>query len=739
MKTVDWDFPLPRTHTGVPLGNGLLGALVWGEGRVLRITLARGDLWDHRGGMEWTEEQNYARIRTLLEKSDAQGLFSLFSSASGEELGTPKRPSVIPLGRMDLDFGKGVELSRGTLSLKTGTVSIIAKKGGKKRVLTLAMDMDAPALLMNLPRDLQGVRLKRVPSWEYIGEELETVGFKPPKLFSGKSGSGWVQTLPVDDGACVMWRQSKGRLLVAVERGATARKCRRASKERLDHLEKEGAPKMLRRIRAWWKQYWRDVPSVRVPNATLQELHDLGMYKFAGLTNPSGAPAGLQGSWLEEYRLPPWSNDFHFNINVQMIYDPAYRGNRLEHLRPLFDMVWSWRETLSANARAFLGIDDGYMLPHAVDDQCRCMGGFWSGSVDHGCTAWVAAMMYRYYKYTLDERFLRTVAYPFMVGAMRVYEEMMEKTSQGYSLPVSVSPEYRGSGLNAWGANASFQLACAHRLCEDLLDASAVLNEQPSAAWKDISNNLPRATLTDSSEKARIALWEGTCLEQSHRHHSHLAGITPFDTIDIDDPTWRPIVFNSLNEWVERGMGRWSGWCVPWASMINTRMGNGGMAELQLEIVSRVFFNEGRGSLHNAEFPGYTLIGNRYERLDEDERPPDLMQADAAMGAVSAVQEMLLHTRRGVNYVMRGCPERWKNVRFDGMRTEGAFLFGATRKRGVLQTVRIRSLAGGTVRLANPWGGAVELIRKDIGVTPLEGEILSIPMKKGERLVLEPA
>ena len=142
-------------------------------------------------------------------------------------------------------------------------------------------------------------------------------------------------------------------------------------------------------------------------------------------------------------------------------------------------------------------------------------------------------MMYRYYRYTMDRDFLRDTAYPFMTGAMRVYEGMLERKGEQYSLPVSVSPEYHTRTTHSpWGRNASFQLACIHRLIEDLLDAAAELGETPDASWREISEKLPKACLIGEEGSERIAIWEGVPLEESHRHHSHLAGITPFDIFD---------------------------------------------------------------------------------------------------------------------------------------------------------------------------------------------------------------
>ena len=414
-----------------------------------------------------------------------------------------------------------------------------------------------------------------------------------------------------------------------------------------------------------------------------------------------------------------------------MCYWPAYLANLLDHLKPLFEMIASWQDTLRHNAEIFIGIDDGLMLPHAVDDRCMCMGGFWTGSIDHGCTAWVAEMMYRYYRYTGDVDFLRETAYPFMVGAMRVYEEMLERDGDRFMLPVSVSPEYRGAAMNAWGKNASFQLACIHFLCESLQDAAAVLGEEPRPIWQEIQQGLPRACLYGPEGSRQMALWEGTPLEESHRHHSLLAGLHPFDTLALDDPEWQPIIDRTLANWIRKGMGMWSGWCVPWASMIHTRIGNAGMAEMLLGIWEKVFTNEGHGTLHDCNFPGFTLIGAG-ARTTTDR--PEIMQMDAGMGTATAIMEMLLHTRRGVNYLFGGAPDRWQSVSFENLRTDGAFILSAARLDGTVTGIKVVSENGGTLRLGNPWNAPATITRANNATEQISGGILEIPMNKGETI-----
>ncbi|HEX6972346.1 MAG TPA: hypothetical protein VF234_09015 [Limnochordia bacterium] len=713
-----WRFPLPRTHTGVLQGNGVLGAMIWGEGPILRITLNRADFWDHRGGMPWTEKVSYTALRRSLEAGDEEDLRRRFETGEART-GEPPRPSRLPLGRVELDFGPGATLLDAALDLSDGTVTVRIDKAGGVHAVRIALPMDRPGLLVQCAQGLSPFEVRSVTAWELQPEGFRAIGFEPPERLHGDGLQGWVQPRPADPPVCVGHRQAGDLWAAAVTYGGDPGAARAAAKREVDRLLAAGFAGVQGAAAAWWGEFWRDAPTIEIPNPHLEFLYRYGMYKFAGLTHPEGVPGTLQGPWVEEYKFPPWSSDYHFNINVQECYWPAYRGNRLAHLLPLFDMVLSWEPLLRENARLFLGIEDGIMLPHAVDDRGTCMGGFWSGAVDHGCTAWVAHMMAEYVRYSGDLAFLREKAYPFMKGAMRVYEEMLEQEGERWVLPVSVSPEYRGNRLDAWGRNASFQLACIHALLEALFEAAELLGEPPKPVWRAIQAGLPKACVM--GERPEIYLWEGTPLEESHRHHSHLAGIYPFDVIDVDDPAWRPIVQRTVRRWIAEGMGLWSGWCMPWAAILHTRLGHAETAELLLDTWQRVFTNEGQGTLHDAHFPGFSLMGST--PLAAPNRAQERMQMDAAMGAVGAILEMLLHSRRGVHYLFWGAPAHWERVAFDGIRAAGGFLVSAERVGGEVTEVRITSERGGRFRLADPWGDGV--LEVDLGAG--EGRVLRPP------------
>jgi hypothetical protein len=432
------------------------------------------------------------------------------------------------------------------------------------------------------------------------------------------------------------------------------------------------------------------------------------------MTTPGGVAATLQGPWLEEYQLPPWSSDYHFNINIEMIYWPCLSTNRLSHLGPLWDMLMKWVPTMRENAEAFFEAEDALMLPHAVDDRCNVEGSFWTGTIDHACTAWMAQLAWMHYRYGMDRQVLEHVAWPLLVGAFNGYWGMLEEVKRdgetALSLPVSVSPEYGGANIDAWGRDASFQLAALHFLADALPKAARALGKPEDPRWQTVRERVSPYTTIEGDTGLRpgmlrrIALWEGQDLEESHRHHSHLGGIYPFCTVDPQDPTHKDVVAASLHQWIRKGMGAWTGWCMPWASMILSRLSFADAAVALLHWWNDIYTNVGRGTNHNASINGITLFDNGYfpQALGGRGAPrPEVMQMDAAMGVVTAVTELLVQTRGDVVTVLPAIPMRWRELSFDGIRTEGAFLVGATVTEGRLQEVRVRSLVGGSIRLAH--------------------------------------
>ena len=650
--TVAWEFPRTGScHEGIPFADGRTGVLVWGGGDTVNLTVGRGDLWDHRGGYPWTEAQSYTNIVALVGKGDAAALKSLFSvpvpkgwNPDGNPFTDRYNPYMLPLGRVVVRI-PGVELKRGELDTSTGLGKLVLADG---REIGLAMSRDEHVFAMKMPDGLDYFPfVKPATDFPIYEEKLKGRGFQRAKRTSSLA---FTWELPADKPVslecenCPL-RQEGSTLYVWTSRGEPSPRLR---------LRSMGFAGIAGSSVAHWRDFWQEGARIAVPDPEVQELFDFGMYKFGSMTDPDGFPAGLQGQWLEDDRLVPWNGDYHFNINVQECYSPAYRSGHFRNLMPLFRMVLSWRPLLRDNAKKFVGIADGYVLPHSVDDRGVCIGGFWAGTIDHASTAWVASMMYRYVRYSGDVAFLKDGAYDFMKGAMNVYRAMMEEKDGRLSIPIGPSPEWGDSDVRKCvGRDPSFQLAAAHRLARDLVSAAERLGETPDPMWLDIEKRLPPYTKGPGG----FQLFEGQPFVESHRHHSHMAGLYPFDTMDLADKTVVEDVKETYRTWVLKGTGLWSGWCVPWAAILHTHVGQPDAAVQTLRAWKAFYNNPGHGSLHDAFNEGFSIMSER----------KTIMQMDGACAAVTAVMELMAHETNGKVEFFKGCPANWRDVSFENL------------------------------------------------------------------------
>ena len=681
-EPVEWLFPrLGTCHEGLAFSDGVTGVLVWGGGSEIRLTVGRADLWDHRGGYPWTAEQSYTNIVRLVQEGRKDDLLSLFQNEEPAGWNGRYNPYMLPLARVVITLTRGEKLVRGELDPHTGLGKLVLSDG---QSIGLAMSRESRLFAMRFPVDLAyDVETRHCMEFEGAGRILRARGFPSAKKWrderNGASG-GLSWTLPADQPVSLAWRRCGDDFVLATARGEAAA------------TANGGYAAVRDQSAGQWKAFWEKGAKVQVPDPAIQRIFDYGMYRFGAMTDPDGIPAGLQGPWLEDDKLVPWNGDYHFNINVQECYSPAYRGGHFENLMPLFRMVLSWRPRLRENAKKFVGIDDGYVLPHSVDDRGVCIGGFWTGTIDHASTAWVAAMMMKYVRYSGDIEFLKNDAYDFMKGAMHVYRAMMEEvpvaktTGDAESLPLRLSiplgpsPEWGSSDVrHAVGRDPSFQLAAAHRLARDLIDAAKLLKCEADAAALEIEKRLPAYTASDPN--VGIDLFEGQHFVDSHRHHSHMAGFYPFDTIDMTKD--QRTLERTYHTWIMRGTGQWTGWCVPWASILHTHVGNSYAAVRMLQDWDYYFCNPGHGSHHDGFVHGFTVFGRGGYGPIGNEVRHDVMQMDGACAAATAVMELLVHEVNGKVEFFKGCPPEWKEVSFenvalsDGRRVSGHRIGGA--------------------------------------------------------------
>ncbi|MEI6034384.1 MAG: glycoside hydrolase family 95-like protein [Verrucomicrobiae bacterium] len=715
-----WHFPLRRPHTGVPLGNGTQGILIWGENSLF-LTVARAGFWDHRGGQDIPAGTTFPGVRQALESEDDAALAALFPMrARGAAF-----PQQIGGGRLELAFSDGLRPIEASLDLSTAVVTVRFARhedDPSPRFLSIRQAAETEICwITGDPELLAGLSVRLLPAYDLVRDKaMASLGIASPEVWGEPDHGGFIQPLPSDVPLAVAWERRESQIILATALGVDAKDVAAVKLQEFDSATATAE------VLAFWSNYWARAARVSLPDPTLQRQFDYGLYRQAGMIRRHAPAATLQGPWMEDTTIPPWSNDYHFNINVQLVYGAALATGQAREVQPLWDMLRAWLPRLRSLGEGFYGLPGSMILPHAVDDRCQMMGSFWAGAIDQACIAWMARMAYQYYRHTGDIDFLREVAWPLLEGAFLGYFAMLENMtepdgSKRYSLPISVSPEFGGSDpRKCWGRDASFQLAALHSTLRHLRSAAPLLGLPEDPRWAHVSAHLPPYTLADAdsgsygwigSPAKRIALWEGMDLPESHRHHSHLASIYPFCTVNPFEPSHQKVVARSLNRWNTLGSGNWTGWCVPWASILCSRCGLPDAALSWLHLLAEAFTNEGHATLHNADGAGVFAWDDGSLAWPDHRKGADflyyeIMQMDAAMGAITGILEMLVSCRDEVIHVADRLPKGWREASFTRVRAEGGFLIDGKFRHGRADEVSILSERGGELRLAHSLGTA---------------------------------
>ena len=425
----------------------------------------------------------------------------------------------------------------------------------------------------------------------------------------------------------------------------------------------------------------------------LIELHfQFGRYLLLASSRPGTLPANLQGIWNESYQ-PAWDSKFTININTQMNYWPAEVANLSECHEPLFDLIDRLRVTGAETAERHYGCR-GFVAHHNTDlwadtaplDNVLC--GLWPAGA-----AWLVHHLWEHYAFTLDEEFLRERAYPGMKEAARfVLDFLVEDPETGELVfGPSLSPENQyldekglRSGLCMSPAGDTQIISGLFLRC---LEAAEILNldEEFSAEVTAAAARLPamrigrRGQLQEWREDHEE--WEG-----GHRHVSHLfavypdSQITPRATPELATAARRAVELR-IAEASDRSIG---GWSVAWLSLLWARFGEGAEAHDQLYGVLRKSTDI---SLLDLSPPGGT-------------NPLTVFQIDGNLGAVAAACEMLLQSHDGIE-LLPALPPAWPTGSVSGLRARGGFEVDLDWKDGLIVRAELRSTAGATCRLRN--------------------------------------
>lgn len=742
--------PIKTWDEAIPLGNGLMGGLLWGEGNTIRLSLDRGDLWDERttGGAEWWKQHTYQKAADSI----AQGKYDVVR----EWWDAPYKgvtPTKLPAGRIEIklpvpeiarNFELNLSSAEGIVRFHSNTlikvvycatqpVILVSIKGALPDSIHLLSTMD----VYRQNRAKEGA-LSSGGSIDNLGyPEAEKGGSATAKWYIQQAAEGlrycvYLDSKRVDDGmllAITITSTNDSTEKEASKKGAVEEReadCLRLARRRCLEALARGYGEMLKSHVQWWNKFWAQ-SAVDIPDTSIQQQYDLVQY-FYGAASRSGAPPmPLQGVWTADNGvLPPWKGDYHNDLNTQMTYMAYQEAGRFDEGLSYLNFLWSRRNVFAAFARDFYGTD-GLACPGVMSYAGQPLGGWGQYSMSPSMSAWSAQLFYLHWLYTADQNFLKERAYPWCSGVGECLLGLLKPDQQGVlKLPLSSSPEIFDNGPKAWlKPNSNYDLMCLKMLFLSLKEMATACGRVAEAKKWDKAAGALAAFHTRAD--GTLLLDAVTEFPNSHRHLSNIIGMYPFNLItDEGGEKDRQIITASLKKWDSLGTSQWCGYTFSWMSCLRARTGDAETAARDLDIFVRAFIlrngfhvngDQTKSGYSNYTYRPFTLEGNFL--------------------ASQAVQEMLLQSwsptpgtvNTGIIRIFPAVPARWATASFNDLRAEGGYKVSAVRKDG--RTVWFSIVAGrtGIVRIKDNFNGQTP--KWNLPGVAKRGDIYQVNLEKG--------
>lgn len=734
--------PITCWDEALPLGNGLTGCLIYGSGAPLRFSLDRGDLWDTRVAKETeAEDYRYAQLIELVKNGEHEEVSKRFDSFYFQTT-----PTKIPVGALELDFGKAADHVENRIVLKKALAEVTLHFNGKETVvssflsatqsvgfISVSGNAVIPTIHLDPPNYSSSEDVNSALSSE--GNLVASLGYPAGRVTREGDTMLYVQPTcgSLSFAIAVAWVHNGDSLEIAyaIKASTDGENWLEDAQTVVREALARGFDDSLMEHEAWWDAFWNK-SEITLPDTVMERQWYHTHYLFGSCSRKGAPPMPLQGVWTADGgTLPPWKGDYHNDLNTQLSYWPYMKANHLEEGESFIDLLWNLRPEAKAFAERFFEAP-GICLPSVMGINGESLGGWVMYSTNLVNQIWLCQAFDHYWLYTGDLEFLEHKAYIYFRETAACVQHWLKPGPDGkLLLPLSSSPEIHDNSPAAWlTSNSNNDLALLHYLFETLKQYEELLGRDKEAKeWGDI-----RAQLADLAvnEDNVIMLSPDESLAVSHRHMSHLMAIYPLNLVQYErSEREKEIIEASLVQIEQLGTAQWVGYSFAWVADLYARARNGEQAYRYLHIFWDAFIS-GNGFHLNGDQKqmGYSSFLYRPFTLEGN------------MAAADALQEMLLQNHEGFIRLFPAIPDDWKQsgVSFRRFRSGMGSLVSAEFANGRLMYVTLEAERDVSLQILNSFD-TNELEITQGGNTSVRvvsiGETFPIDLRSGESLLVK--